>query len=537
VPQSPLHALRRTAWPRGRSQKATIAVVAALVAGSAGGVMLASALSARAAPAPAGSGQTVADQATPAGGFPAHYAAPYLQIDGSDAGDIAADRAASGDKFYTLAFLIPKSGCTPQWEDGGDALGAFTSQVSALKFAGGSVIISAGGESGGELAQTCTSVSSLTAAYDNVVTTYGVSRLDFDIEGSTLSDTAANTRRNEALAALQAQDSSVQVDYTLAVAPDGLPSAELGVLQDAKSKGVKVSVVNIMTMDFGNGQNPLNDAISAAKATAGQLSGLYGISTAQAFGMMGLTPIAGQNDDNEVFSQSDASSLEGFAASNGVQELSFWEVDGFDKPAGFAYSKIFNAITGGGTSATPAPSAGGSTSAPAPAPAPSTSGGTSATPAPSAGGSTSPSPSHSPAPAPSTSSGSTSANTGPITGMDGLCVTVKGASTADFTPLQVLTCNGTSPQHWTVAGNGTLQALGKCMGVHHGATANGTTVDLYHCNNTGGQVWRPLSDGSLFNPQSGKCLDDTNWSTTPGTQLQIWSCTDAANQRWALPRG
>jgi chitinase len=31
-----------------------------------------------------------------------------------------------------------------------------------------------------------------------------------------------------------------------------------------------------------------------------------------------------------------ASSLESFAASNGVQELSFWEVDGYDKPDGYA---------------------------------------------------------------------------------------------------------------------------------------------------------------------------------------------------------
>ena len=262
---------------------------------------------------------------------------------------MAADLNASGDKYYTLAFLIPQSGCTPEWEDNGDAVGAFTSQVNSLKAAGGSAIISFGGESGGELAQTCTSVSSLTAAYANVVNTYGVDRLDFDIEGGTLSDTAANNRRNQALAALQAQNPAVQVDYTLAVAPNGLPSAELGVLQSAQTYGVKVSVVNIMTMDFGNGQNPLSDAESAAQATASQLASLYGISTSQAYARMGLTPIAGQNDDNEFFSQSNASTLESFAASNGVAELSFWEVDGYDKPLGYAYSKIFNAITSGGT--------------------------------------------------------------------------------------------------------------------------------------------------------------------------------------------
>ncbi len=60
--------------------------------------------------------------------------------------------------------------------------------------------------------------------------------------------------------------------------------------------------------------------------------------------MLGLTPIAGHNDDNENFTQSNASTLESFAASHGVQELSFWEVDGYDKGTGYAYSKIFNKI-------------------------------------------------------------------------------------------------------------------------------------------------------------------------------------------------
>src|SRR6201992_2601481 len=428
-----------------------------------------------------------ASQATAATGYPAHYAAPYLQIDNGDAGDMAADLGASGVKDYTLAFLIPQSGCTPQWEDGGNPVGSFTSQINSLKAAGGNVIISSGGESGGELAQTCTSVPSLTAAYANVVNTYGVNRLDFDIEGSTLSDTAANTRRDQALAALQAQDPSVQVDYTLAVAPDGLPSAELGVLKDAKAQGVKVNLVNIMTMDFGNGQNALNDALSAAQATSGQLASLYGISSAQAYAMMGLTPIAGQNDDNEVFSTANASTLESFAATNGVGELSFWEVDGYDKPAGYAYSKIFNAITG--SSGSGGGSGGGSTS-----------------------------------------------TTGAITGYGGLCLDDRGASTANFNPVQVYTCNGTNAQKWTVGSNGSLQTLGKCLDVYAAGTANGTTVDLYDCNGTGAQVWQPQSNGTLVNPASGKCLDDTGHGGS-GTQVQIWSCTDSTNQQWSVPSG
>jgi hypothetical protein len=126
--------------------------------------------------------------------------------------------------------------------------------------------------------------------------------------------------------------------------------------------------------------------------------------------------------------------------------------------------------------------------------------------------------------------------TGQITGVGGLCVDVQGANTANYTPVQVYTCNGTPAQQWTVVQAGsTLQALGKCMDINGGGTANGTTVDLYDCNNTAAQVFIPQSNGSLYNPQSNKCLDDPNSSTTPGTQLQIWDCTGGANQAWTLP--
>jgi len=126
--------------------------------------------------------------------------------------------------------------------------------------------------------------------------------------------------------------------------------------------------------------------------------------------------------------------------------------------------------------------------------------------------------------------------TGQVVGYGGLCMDVRGANSADFTPVQVYTCNGTNAQQWTVVSAGsTLHALGKCLDINGGGTANGTTVDLYTCNNTGAQVFIPQSNGSLYNPQSNKCLDDTNWSTTPGTQLQIWDCSGNANQHWSLP--
>src|SRR3984957_15355445 len=288
-----------------------------------------------------GSGGLVLASGGPAAAAGSALPAPSRQTASSDAGDMAADMSATGDKYYTLAFLVSQSGCTPDWEDGGYGLGTFNSQISAPQAAGGNVIISAGRAGATELAQTCTNVSQLTAAYQNIVNTTGSTRLDFDIEDSDLADTSATSLRDQALAALQAQDPAVQVDFTLGVSPQGLPTgngSEYAVLQDAKAKGVKVSVVNIMTMDFGDGTNDLAAAESAAQGAAGQLSSLYGISTSAAYNMMGLTPIAGVNDDGTDFSTSNASSLESFAASNGVQELSFWEVDGYDKGTGYQYS-------------------------------------------------------------------------------------------------------------------------------------------------------------------------------------------------------
>ena len=416
--------------------------------------------------------------------LPAHFAAPYLQISTSDSGDMTADMNATGLKYYTLAFLIPQSGCTPQWEDGGYGLTTFNSQISSLQAAGGQVIISSGGAQGGELAQTCTNVSSLTSAYANIVNSTGVTRLDFDIEGGTLGDTASNTRRDQALAALQRQNPAVQVDFTLGVSPGGLPTgngSEYALLQDAKTQGVNVSIVNIMTMDFYDGQPVLSDAESAARNTANQLSGLYGISTSAAYAKMGLTPIAGTNDDGAQFSQSDAQSLENFAASNGVAELAFWEVDGYDKGTGYGYSRIFNQLTGG-TNPPPPPPPG----------------------------------------------------SGPVTGYQGLCLDVRAAGSADGTPVQVYTCNGTNAQTWSLTSSNQLQALGKCLDVTAAGTANGTKVQLYTCNGTGAQVWQHQSNGEYVNPNSGKCLDDTGFGGS-GTQVQIWACADSSNQQWSVP--
>src|ERR1044071_876610 len=107
------------------------------------------------------------------------------------------------------------------------------------------------------------------------------------------------------------------------------------------------------------------------------------------------------------------------------------------------------------------------------------------------------------------------ASSGTITGYGGKCVDVAGASTANGTKIQLYTCNGTNAQQWTLADNGSIQALGKCMDVTAAGTANGTKVQLYDCNGTNAQKWT-VSGTQLINTGSGKCLDATGISSADG---------------------
>ncbi|MFF4052770.1 ricin-type beta-trefoil lectin domain protein [Streptomyces chartreusis] len=119
-------------------------------------------------------------------------------------------------------------------------------------------------------------------------------------------------------------------------------------------------------------------------------------------------------------------------------------------------------------------------------------------------------------------------------GIAGKCIDVRNSGTADGTPVQLYSCNGTGAQRWTyVPGvGGTLRALGHCLDVSGGGTANRTKVQLWPCNGTGAQRWVTGPNSALINPQSGRCLDDPGSSTVDGTQLQIYDCNGAAAQRW-----
>jgi len=277
-----------------------------------------------------------------------HYFAPY-----SENYDLVADAQHTGANVLTIAFVISSGGCKPLLDP------PIVTAIKNLQAAGKKAIISFGGANGMELGQACTSVSDLEDAYQSVIDTCGVSNLDFDIEGAAVEDGASIDRRNQAIADLQSKNPDLRISYTLPVLTSGLVDSGLNILRSAIAHNVKLSIVNIMTMDYGSsapGDQMGQNAIDAATATEKQLQQLYSsTSGAQLWGMIGITPMLGTNDQaSEVFTLDDARQVLAFAQKQGIGELSFWEVLR-DRPCGpeggkctglnqddFAFSHIFN---------------------------------------------------------------------------------------------------------------------------------------------------------------------------------------------------
>src|ERR1700730_18620459 len=61
-----------------------------------------------------GTGPAASAAVNPGPGFPAHFAAPYVETWGSTSA-IANAQAATGLKYYTLAFVLDGGGCNATW--------------------------------------------------------------------------------------------------------------------------------------------------------------------------------------------------------------------------------------------------------------------------------------------------------------------------------------------------------------------------------------------------------------------------------------
>lgn len=269
--------------------------------------------------------------------WPARYFAPYSN-DASEQTDLVALSRASGARFFTLAFIEGSSerNCQATWNTR-QPIGAWMrDRIGALRALGGDVRVAFGGSVNSELATVCETLPELVTQYQATIDAYNLSHLDFDIEGQTLKNSQATHLRNQAIALLQRQAARagrrLSIAYTLPVEVSGLSNSGLNLLRDALQAGVQIDVVNLMTMDYYSkhapGDQMGSNAAAAANSVSRQLHQLYPAkSTGQIWGMLGLTPMIGVNDNPaEIFTLRDAQMMNAFAEQRQMALISFWSI-------------------------------------------------------------------------------------------------------------------------------------------------------------------------------------------------------------------
>lgn len=253
--------------------------------------------------------------------------APYVDMGSWPTPSLTAMATAGNLKSFTLAF-ITASACKAMWFNAYDPRQAWAKdQIDAIRAGGGDVKISFGGASGVELAQACSTVASLQAEYQAVVTAYNLRFIDVDIEGAAAAEPASIARRSQALKGLQTANPNLKISLTLPVLPEGLTADGLNVVRSARDAGVNLDIVNVMAMDYYRNGDYGDFAVQAANSTFAQLKTLYPSKTdAQVWRMVGVTPMLGTNDDQRIFNQDDARQLVTFAKTKHLGVLAFWEM-------------------------------------------------------------------------------------------------------------------------------------------------------------------------------------------------------------------
>jgi hypothetical protein len=272
--------------------------------------------------------------------LPAHVFAPYFEAYNGD--DPATLSKESGAKYLVFAFIqTPAAGsCTADWNGSTTTpltWADFGSEIAKIQARGGQVVPSFGGyaadSTGTDIADSCTSVSSIAAVYESVIATYNVSRIDLDIEANSLTNTAGITRRDQAVAQVEAwakkQRRHIQFSYTIPSTQTGLSAPGVSVLEDAQAQGATVAVVNAMTFDYytGTPHEMAADTETAGQGLYNQLKTLHpSESSRQLWDTIGITEMPGIDDYGpaETFTQADATTVLNWAEAKGINTLSFW---------------------------------------------------------------------------------------------------------------------------------------------------------------------------------------------------------------------
>jgi chitinase len=289
----------------------------------------------------------------------ATWFAPYVDLTATPTYQFQ-DPGYDPARQVVLGFVVASDSgaCTPTWGGTYSLDAAAVSldldrRVIQYRERGDAVAVSFGGSAGSELALACPEPAELADAYVEVIKRYGVSLVDFDLEGAALSDSAAVQRRAIAVASLQKQlaasDTPLTVWLTLPVGPAGLTGLGRAAVATMLAAHVQLAGVNVLAMDFGKVGEPDGNLLATTETALGdaegQLSDLYAraglhFDSTQAWNRLGVTVMIGQNDvPGEQFTVSQAAKLAAFAGLEHMARVSIWSLNR-DSACGSYYDEL-----------------------------------------------------------------------------------------------------------------------------------------------------------------------------------------------------
>ncbi|MEY9848722.1 chitinase [Streptacidiphilus sp. BW17] len=255
--------------------------------------------------------------------------APYYYTLDSSAPDLGQVMSATGQKAFELAFVLAPNGggCTPTW-DGTDPVSSDTqvaAVVNEVRADGGDVSVSAGGYGGTKLGQECGTPAATAAAYQQVISAYGLHAIDFDLEEPEIENSTAINNELGAAQILQANNPGLYVSVTIPSTTSGANYFGQQLLDNAKTLGFTPD--NYSIMPFDGGFSGAASQITALQDFNTQLTNTFGWSSATAYAHEGVSGMNGRTDSAEYFYQSDFQTVLNFAESNGMSRYTFWDVN------------------------------------------------------------------------------------------------------------------------------------------------------------------------------------------------------------------
>jgi chitinase len=257
-----------------------------------------------------------------------YESAPYYLTLDSDAPNLGQVMSATGQKAFDMAFILADGGaCEASW-DGTDPVSSDTqvaSVIDQVRSAGGDVIVSAGGYNGTKLGQVCGSAAATAAAYQQVISTYGLHAFDFDLEEPEIENTTAISYELGAAQILQRNNPGLFISITMPTTTTGANYFGGLLLDEAKSLGFTPDDYSIMPFDGGFDGG--SSQVTALQDFNAQLMSTFGWTSAQAYAHEGFSGMNGRTDTGEYFYQSDFQTVLSFAESVGMSRYTFWSVN------------------------------------------------------------------------------------------------------------------------------------------------------------------------------------------------------------------